>query len=102
MTRPLIDAEGIGERRLRVIRHNEMGGGPKTRLEELKRVYKQGWCGQKPQAAAMNHVDRYLKRLARPVLPAGAPSPTVNVSTESPGDMEAEMAAGPAEDPGGA
>ena len=72
------------------------------RLEELKRVYKQGWRGQKPRAAAMNHVDRYLKRLARPVLPAGAPSPAGSTSTESPGDVEAEMAAGPAEDPGGA
>lgn len=102
MTRPLIDAEVIGELRLRVIRHNEVGRGPKTRLEELKRVYRQGWRGQKPQAAAMNHVDRYLKRLARPVLPAGVPSPATSGSTQGLQDVEAEMPAGLAEDPGGA
>lgn len=102
MTRPLIDTEVIGELRLRVIRHNEVGRGPKTRLEELKRVYRQGWRGQKPRVAAMNHVDRYLKRLARPVLSTGVPSPAGSTSTESPGDVEAEMAAGSVEDPGGA
>ncbi|MDT8351886.1 hypothetical protein [Roseomonas mucosa] len=100
MTRPLIDAEVIGELRLRVIRHNEVGRGPKTRLEELKRVYRQGWRGQKPRAAAMNHVDRYLKRLARPVLSTGVPSPTTSGSTQGLQDVEAEMSAGPAEGPG--
>ena len=64
MIRAKFDADVIAELRLRVCIHNKATHGARTRLEELKKVWRQNHRGMEPRRAAMNGVQRHIERLA--------------------------------------
>jgi ElaB/YqjD/DUF883 family membrane-anchored ribosome-binding protein len=64
MSRPVFDAETIGELRQRVMAHNEAGHA-RTGLTDLKKIFARGWAGDEPKTRALGQVDRHLARLAK-------------------------------------